>query len=181
MVVIMARSGNGLTAWSGGIGLACVWLLLTSVPARSAAAPALAVTAPSYIDTSGEPRDQAADHERRVKLFADSLRDNLATSGKFRITPLDCQPSPCTAATSDPAQLIANAKQAGAAYLLVGGIHKMSTLVQWAKFDILDVDTQNVVFDRLLTFRGDNDAAWKNAETFLEREILQQDVFKQPR
>jgi hypothetical protein len=57
----------------------------------------------------------------------------------------------------------------------------MSTLVQWAKFDILDVDTQNVVFDRLLTFRGDNDAAWKNAETFLEREILQQDVFKQPR
>jgi hypothetical protein len=71
-----------------------------------------------------------------VKLFADSLRDNLATSGKFRITPLDCQPSPCTAATSDPAQLIANAKQAGAAYLLVGGIHKMSTLVQWAKFDI---------------------------------------------
>lgn len=176
----MARSGNGLTCWSGAIGLACVWLLLTSV-AGSAAAPALAVTSPSYTDTSGEPRDQAADHERRVKLFADLLRDNLATSGKFRITPLDCQPSPCTAATSHPAQLVAKAKQAGVAYLLVGGIHKMSTLVQWAKFDILDVDTQNVVFDRLLTFRGDNDEAWKQAEMFLERDILQQDVFKEPR
>jgi hypothetical protein len=34
---------------------------------------------------------------------------------------------------------------------------------------------------RLLTFRGDIDAAWKQAATFLEREILQQDVFKQSR
>jgi hypothetical protein len=182
-VVAMAwrRSGNGWTAWFGAIHLACVWLLLTSAPGCSIAAPALAVTAPSYVDTSGEPRDQVADHERRVKLFADSLRADLATSGKFRIIPLDCQPSPCTAATSDPAQLIAKAREAGTAYLLVGGVHKMSTLIQWAKFDIVDVNTQDVVFDRLLTFRGDDDAAWKNAETFLEREILQQDVFKQPR
>jgi hypothetical protein len=150
------------------------------MPGRSATAPALAVTAPSYIDTSGEPRNQVADHARRVELFADPLRADLATSGKFRITPLDCQPLPCTAATSDPAQLIAKAKQAGVAYLLIGGIHKMSTLVQWAKFDILDVNTQSVVFERLLTFRGDNDAAWKQAATFLEGEILQQDVFKQP-
>jgi hypothetical protein len=152
-----------------------------SAPGRSAAAPALAVTTPSYVDTSDEPPDQVADHARRVKLFADSLRDDLATSGKFRITPLDCQSLPCTAATSDPAQLIAKARQSGAAYLLIGGIHKMSTLVQWAKFDILDVNTQNVVFDRVLTFRGDNDAAWKHAETFLEREIVQQKVFEQPR
>jgi hypothetical protein len=50
-------------------------------------------------------------------------------------------------------------------------------LVQLAKFD----NTQNVVFDRLLTFRGDDDAAWEHAEMFLEREILQQNVFKQPR
>jgi hypothetical protein len=175
------RGGNGWAAWFGAICLACVWLLLVAAPSRSADAPALAVTAPSYIDTSGEPRNQVADHARRVKLFADSLRADLATSGKFRITPLDCQPSPCTAATSDPAQLINKTREAGAAYLLIGGIHKMSTLVQWAKFDILDVDTQNVVFDRLLTFRGDDDAAWKNAETFLERDISQQDVFKQSR
>lgn len=174
------RSGNGWTAWFGTICVACMWLLLTSVPGRSAATPALAVTSPSYVDTSGEPRNQVADHERRVKLFADSLRADLATSGKFRITPLDCQPSQCTAATSDPVELVAKARQAGVTYLLIGGIHKMSTLIQWAKFDILDVNTQNVVFDRLLTFRGDNDAAWKNAETFLQREILQQDVFKQP-
>jgi len=179
-VTMAWRSDDRWTAWFRAIFLACAWLLFTSAPGCSAAAPTLAVTSPSYVDTSGEPRDQVADHARRVKLFADLLRANLATSGKFRITPLDCQPSPCTAATSDPAQLMAEAKQGGVDYLLIGGIHKMSTLVQWAKFDILDVSTQNVVFSRLLTFRGDDDAAWKNAETFLEREILQQDVFKQP-
>jgi Protein of unknown function (DUF2380) len=162
-------------------GLACVWLLLTAAAVHSqAAAPELAVTAVDYVDSSGEPRNQAADHARRLKLFADSLRADLAASGKFRITPLDCPASPCSAATTDPSQLIAKARQAGAAYLLVGGIHKMSTLIQWAKFDILDVKTQKVVFDRLLTFRGDDDAAWQHAETFLEREILQQRVFKEP-
>ena len=182
MVMVCPGSGKRWTAWSGAIGSACVWLLFTSAPGHSqAGAPALAVTAPDYIDTSGEPRDQAADHAQRVKLFADSLRADLATSGKFRVTPLDCSSSPCTAATSDPAALVAKAKQAGAAYLLIGGIHKMSTLVQWAKFDILDVNTQLVVFDRLLTFRGDDDTAWKRAETFLDREILQQpQIFKEP-
>lgn len=182
MVVASRGSSNSWTPWFGAIGLACVWLLLTSAPGRSqAGAAALAVTAPSYIDTSAEPRDQAADHARRVKLFADSLRADLATSGKFRITPLDCSPSPCTAATSDPAQLVAKARQAGAVYLLIGGIHKESTLIQLAKFDILDVNAQTVVFDRLLTFRGDDDTAWKHAETFLQREILQQSqIFKQP-
>jgi hypothetical protein len=37
-----------------------------SAPGRSAAAPALAVTTPSYVDTSDQPRDQVADHARRV-------------------------------------------------------------------------------------------------------------------
>jgi hypothetical protein len=176
------RNGNGRSAPFGVIGLALVWLSL--VPASGhprTAAPALAVTAPSYVDTSAEPRNQVAEHARRVTAFVESLRADLATSGKFRITPLDCPASPCSAGTSDPARLVARAKEAGAAYLLVGGIHKMSTLVQWAKFDILDVNTQNVVFDRLLTFRGDDDDAWKHAETFLAREILQQDIFKEPR
>lgn len=175
----MARNGRlGFAA----IGLAWVWLALAPALGQAqAAAPTLAVGALDYVDTSGEPRDQVADHARRVKAFADSLRADLATSGKFRIASLDCQASQCSAATSDPAELIAKAKQAGATYLLIGGIHKVSTLMQWAKFDILDVKTTKVVFVRLLTFRGDDDAAWKHAEGFLDREILQQEILRQPR
>jgi hypothetical protein len=56
------------------------------------------VTALSYVDRSAEPRDQVAEHA--LMAFADSLRAELATSGKFRITSLDCRASPCSASDS---------------------------------------------------------------------------------
>lgn len=162
--------------------LALVWLSAgPSLGQPRNATPTLAVAAIAYVDTSGEPRDQAADHARRVKAFADSLRTDLASGGKFRMTSLDCPTSQCSAETLDSVALVAKARQAGATYVLVGGVHKVSTLIQWAKFEILDVATTKVVFDRLLTFRGDNDAAWRHAERFLDREILQQDIAKAPR
>ena len=72
----------------------------------------------------------------------------------------------------DPDQLLAKAQAAGAVYLLISSFHKLSTLVQWAKFDIVEVKTRNVVFNRLVTFRGDNDKAWRHAESFVVQEIL---------
>jgi hypothetical protein len=70
----------------------------------------------------------------------------------------------------------AKAQAAGAAFLVIGSVHKMSTLVQWAKFDIVDVKAQKVVFDRLFTFRGDNDEAWRRAESFIVREIIDREA-----
>jgi hypothetical protein len=49
----------------------------------------------------------------------------------------------------------------------------MSTLVQWAKIQIADEEQGQVVFDRLLTFRGDTDEAWQKAESFIVRDVLQ--------
>jgi hypothetical protein len=49
----------------------------------------------------------------------------------------------------------------------------MSSLVQWAKIEIADEDQGRIVFDRLLTFRGDTDEAWQKAESFLARDVLQ--------
>jgi hypothetical protein len=48
----------------------------------------------------------------------------------------------------------------------------MSTLVQWAKIQIADEEQGRVVFDRLLTFRGDTDEAWQKAESFIARDVL---------
>ncbi|HEX7417554.1 MAG TPA: DUF2380 domain-containing protein, partial [Steroidobacteraceae bacterium] len=59
--------------------------------------------------------------------------------------------------------------------LLFGGIHKQSTLVQWANARIVDIERDKLVFDRLLSFRGDDDAAWQHAEAFLSRELQAQD------
>jgi hypothetical protein len=165
----------GLGLGPGAIGVAC--LLAMTGPGRAGTAPAIAVVALDYIDTSGEVRDQQAEHARRLKNFAESLRGDLAANGTFRIVTLDCWPAGCTSATP-PEELVAAAGKAGAAYVLFGGIHKTSTLVQWAKVEILDVGLQKVVFDRLLTFRGDDDTSWQRAEAFLVRDILQDAAFK---
>ena len=132
----------------------------------------MAIAEIQYIDTSGEVIDQSADHFRRLREFEASLRTDLTASGKVRNVNLDCPPNACSIGDIDADHLLDKAQAAGAGYLLVSGFHKVSTLVQWAKFDIIDVKTRNVVFNRLVTFRGDNDKAWRHAETFVVREIL---------
>jgi hypothetical protein len=134
--------------------------------------PVMAIAEIQYIDTSGEPVDQSADHLRRLRQFEASLRSDLAAGGKIRTVSLDCPANACSVGDIDAPQLIEKAKAAGATHLLIGSIHKLSTLIQWAKFDLIDVKARNVVFNRLVTFRGDNDKAWTNAETFVVQEIL---------
>jgi hypothetical protein len=134
--------------------------------------PVLAVAEIKYIDTSGEAIDQSADHVRRLREFEASLRTDLAASGKIRNVALLCPPGACSVGDIAVDELLGKAQAAGAGYLLISSFHKLSTLVQWAKFDIIEVQSRNVVFNRLVTFRGDNDAAWRHAESFIVREIL---------
>ena len=134
--------------------------------------PVLAVAEIQYSDTSGEVVDQSADHFRRLREFEASLRKDLTASEKVRNADLDCPPNACSIGEIEPARLLDKAQAAGAGYLLISSFHKVSTLVQWAKVDIIDVKTRNVVFNRLVTFRGDNDKAWQHAESFIVREIL---------
>jgi len=158
-----------------GLGLFAAAALYTSPVQQSRAQsepPVLAVAEIQYVDTSGEVIDQSADHFRRLREFEASLRADLAANGKVRNGVLDCPPSACSVGDIDADQLLDKAQAAGAAYLLISSFHKLSTLVQWAKFDIVDVKTRNVVFNRLVTFRGDDDKAWRHAESFIVREIL---------
>ena len=134
--------------------------------------PVLAVAGIQYVDTSGEVVDQSADHARRAREFEASLRADLAASGKLRDVSLDCPPNACSVGDIDADQLLGKAQAAGARYLLISSFHKMSTLVQWAKFDMVDLKARNVVFSRLVSFRGDNDEAWRRAKSFVVRQIL---------
>ena len=123
-----------------------------------------------YVDTSGEVRDQRQEHAARIARFSDTLRGDLARGGKFRIVTPRCDPAPCSSAAL-PSELLAQARAAGAKLMLIGGVHKQSTLIQWAKVQAIDVDADRVVLDKLLTFRGDTDEAWDRAEAFLAREV----------
>lgn len=160
---------------SAGFALVAAAVFLASPvrPSRAEGeAPIMAVAEIQYIDTSGEVIDQTADHLRRLREFEASLRTDLAASGKVRNAALDCPPNACSVGDIDADQLLDKAQAAGAGYLLLSSFHKVSTLVQWAKFDIVDVKARKVVFNRLVTFRGDNDKAWRHAESFVVREIL---------
>jgi hypothetical protein len=153
--------------------LAVVAAIFCASPCRAQAeVPILAVAEIQYSDTSGEMIDQSAEHFRRLREFETSLRTDLAATGKVQNAALDCPPNACSIGDVDADQLLGKAQAAGAGYLLISSFHKLSTLVQWAKFDIIDVKTRNVVFNRLVTFRGDSDEAWRHAESFIVREIL---------
>jgi len=170
----------GRAFWRGCAGVAACFLAIAPMAARADEAAAepipVAVAEFDYMDTSGEAQDQQAKHEAQLQSFADSIRAGLESSGKYRIVPLVCEPMPCRASDLDAEELIAAARKAGAQQLVFGGIHKMSTLVQFAKIQVLDLKLDKLIFERLLTFRGDNADAWDHAQRFVVRDIVEEEL-----
>lgn len=154
----------GLAAFLG-------WTLAAPAQAEEAAIP-LAIADFDYTDTSGEAADQRAAHAARLATFTALLAEELAASGKYRVVTLACAEPPCSAARSDPAELIEAARAAGAQVLLYGGIHKMSTLIQMGKAQAVDLKADKLVFDQTLSFRGDDDEAWRRAGMFLVEQLV---------
>jgi hypothetical protein len=120
-------------------------------PAGAETAIGVAMDDFSYTDTSAEPANQTAAHERRLAAFMAALRRDIGAGGRYRLVP---------------------STQDGAAFKVIGGIQKTSTLVQWAKVAVIDVGVRKVVMDKLYTFRGDNDESWERAEIFVSREVM---------
>jgi hypothetical protein len=153
----------------------CMALALLTVPAPVAAGsdlPSVAIAGFSYKDTSGEVRDQTQEHRARLDMLSRLLRDNLASGGKVAIVEVECVSAGC--AVEDgvaPAALVETATKAGARYLVVGGVQKMSTLVQWARVGVLDLRENKMVRDWLYTFRGDTDEAWHHAAVYAARQV----------
>jgi hypothetical protein len=131
----------------------------------------IAVVDFDYIDSSGEAQNQTGKHQALMQTFIAKLRDDLAASERYRVVALVCPAERCSAARSDPSKLLAEARSAGATLLIYGGIHKMSTLVQTAKVQVLDLQKDRLVVDRFLTFRGDDEGAWRHAEAFIAADL----------
>jgi hypothetical protein len=153
-------------------------LILVTAGLQAAEPVAIGVAEIDYQDSSGEVTDQQAAHAERAARFAEALRQDLAASGRYKVVTLDCGKNPCSAESQIPEDMIAAAKQAGARLLVYGGVHKMSTLVQNMKAQVVDVDADRLVFERLITFRGDDNESWDRAERFLAKELLEQPLAK---
>jgi hypothetical protein len=165
------------TTWRASRGRNCARTVMTMLCALAAlsfpsggspAAPlAVAVADFDYFDTSGEVADQSAEHRARVASFAKLLRDNLAAQGDYRVVQIECPDRPCTATSMSQDVFIAAARRAGARLVVYGGIRKMSTLVQWSEVQLLDLEAEKLLMQRTVTFRGDNDAAYRRAANFV--------------
>ncbi|PAY05506.1 hypothetical protein CK489_29460 [Bradyrhizobium sp. UFLA03-84] len=137
--------------------LALIGLLAGPCPVRAEAAAqasplGVSIDDFSYVDTSGEVVDQTAAHQKRLDAFMTALRADVAAEPRYRLVP--------SAAPAGEAQI-----------KVVGGVQKMSTLIQWAKVAVIDVGASRVLYEKLYTFRGDNDEAWDHARMFVSREV----------
>jgi hypothetical protein len=124
----------------------------------------------NFLDTSDEERDQRQEHDVRLIAFMAALRRDLAAQGKS-IVAQKCDPEPCSVALP-VTDLSRNAREAGAGMLLVGRIHKMSTLILSVKVVAIDTETGQIVLDKAFTFRGDDDDAWRSAEGYIAKHLV---------
>ena len=156
-----------VTRW--GASMLCAFAAFSFPPGASrAAAPiAVAVADFDYFDTSGEVADQSAEHRARVASFATLLRDHVSAQGDYRLVPIECRDPPCTATSMSQDVFVAAARKAGARLVIYGGIRKMSTLIQWGEIQLLDLDAEKLLMQRTVTFRGDTDAAYRHAASFV--------------
>jgi Protein of unknown function (DUF2380) len=145
------------------------------LPARSLAVNddgiAIAVADFDNLDTSGEAADRTSQHAERVQNFGRLLRDDLAVAGNYRIVRLQCGQPMCSASSLGGDALIAAARHAGARLLVYGGIHKMSTLVQWGELQVVNLDREQLLLRRSFTFRGDSDEAFRHAAVFIRESL----------
>lgn len=101
----------------------------------------------------------------------EGLRADLAASKRFKILALTCGGASCNGAASLD-DVRREARDAGASLLLVGGVRKMSTLILWMNILVVDVASGERVLVRELSFRGDNDDAWRRAGAFAAKQVV---------
>jgi hypothetical protein len=155
----------GAGAWSG----VCAVAFISNTPLSAAAAvPTLAVLDFSFADTSGEMHDQSDVHAQRLSAFMRALRQDVSSSGHLRLVPISCGSEACKATSTD---IVSSARAGGAEFLLLGGLHKMSTLVQWMKVTLIALPAGATLLNTTYTFRGDNDLAWEKAENFVAADV----------
>ena len=141
-----------------------------AMPAWAAEPVTVATAGFDFVDTSGEMRDQTAEHDQRLQALDRTILDSLAAEKNLRTVPLDCVDK-CTVESAGVEALSRRAVEAGASHLLVGQVRKMSTLVGGVKFAVIDLDTNRPTCDRFLSYRGDTDEAWSRAAAFAAQDV----------
>lgn len=135
------------------------------------AATLIAIPQIGFSDSSDEARDQTPEHAARLDTLTHALREGIHGPALEGLA-LPCEAN-CALDAAGVEQLRHQAGKAGAGLLLVGKVHKMSTLVLSMRVGVLDVASGKLVWERLLSFRGDNDEGWRRAGSYVARDIVE--------
>jgi hypothetical protein len=126
-----------------------------------------------FVDTSGEVRDQTAVHAARLKVLQQTIAAALDKTGHYQAVTITCATPPCSADNLDAASLNDAARRAGAALIVFGGVHKISTLITFGRVAVADVANGHSVLNRDVTFRGDDEGAWIHADSYIADMVVQ--------
>jgi Protein of unknown function (DUF2380) len=157
--------------------MACAFAALSST-AHAAEPVTVAVIDFDYIGPSGGVMEQERVQVERLRTLVQQVRDGLNQSGRYRVVPLTCDPSPCSAGRTDPAELLAKARAVGARLLIFGGIQKLNAAMHYGNAEAVDIEADRLVFDRNVVFRDDTEEAWTYAAKSLVAELVKQDLAK---
>ena len=146
-------------------------LLTQTVPAQ-AAPQTVAVADFDYADSSGEPADQQAAHAQRLDALKAEIIASLTQSGRFTGVALNCAKPPCSVSNMDQDDISKSAHAQNAQYVVFGGVHKISTLIQWGQVEVMDTSTGKAAASRTVTFRGDSEDAWRHAADYVGQLVV---------
>lgn len=125
----------------------------------------LAILPVKMLDTSHEAQDQRDDHARRLELMAAILAQEMSGAP---VTP-EAVAQACPRQSAEC--LIDMLREAGADQGLFVVVQKSSTLILQAFASLVDVQTGEMILHRELSFRGDNDEAWRRAGHFMAGQL----------
>jgi hypothetical protein len=163
----------------GPLGLALACAIAFRPAAAIAVEPvAVAVADFDYIDPTGGVIEQERVAAERLRTLAQQVREGLDQSDRYRVVILECDPAPCSAGRTDPAELLARAKAVGARLLVFGGVQKMNAVIQYGNAEVVDIEADRLVFDRNIAFRNDSDEAWNHAAKVLVAELMKENLVR---
>ncbi len=144
--------------------------------ALAAAGPAsatavIAVYPIGFLDTSNEPADHKADHERRQRSMATEMATALGRQPGVtaQIETSEAMHAGCP--NNDAECQLALARAKNATLIAVTTVHKVSTLIMNVGTRLVDAQSNRTIWARDLSFRDDSDDSWARAGRFLAGEI----------
>jgi hypothetical protein len=119
-----------------------------------------------------------AEHEARLRMESDRLRQELQRSGLYQVVDLAPAADLISQLKSQQAYLhdcngcdLDVGRKLGASQVLVAWVNRVSGLILTLTYEVHDVASGQIAMRKSYDFRGDNDSAWTHAITYMVRDM----------